>query len=261
MVTFEILSECCPLIHGCEVRELKRFMKQLFEVALSLKAASWLLSAQVVLLLAGAFQMPGMKAYSSINSVPLLEWMRSAPASATWWLWASVIVLALLALNTCFCSIDALIRKRHGRHWLLVASPQVIHIGFMLMLLAHLIDASGGFKANVMARQGQQFTLPAGEGMRIERIYNELSPKGMPLDYFADAKFFARDGKLAKEHRIAPNKPAFFKGMGFYVKHIHGDAAHIEVTRVPGAPWALAGGVLFTIGTVALMGLKIRRER
>ncbi|KKM88442.1 hypothetical protein LCGC14_1258750, partial [marine sediment metagenome] len=75
MVTFEILSVCCPLIHGCEVRELKRFMKQLFEIALSLKAASWLLSAQVVLLLAGAFQMPGMKAYSSINSVPLLEWM------------------------------------------------------------------------------------------------------------------------------------------------------------------------------------------
>ncbi len=239
-----------------------QIFKIMLNTALSMRTASWLLAAQVLLFLAGAFQMPAMKVYSSMNSMPLLVWMRGAPPSATWWLWASVIVLALLVLNTLCCSVDSIVKKQKGRHWLLVASPQVIHIGFMLMLLAHLLDASGGFKASVMARQGQSFTLPGGEGMKIGRTYLETSPQGRPLDYFAEAKFYTRDGKLAKEHRIAPNKPAFFKGMGFYVMGVHGDkAAHIEVTRVPGAPWALAGGVLFSLGTVVLVGLKIRRER
>ena len=241
---------------------IKRMLKNMLDTVLSLRTASWLLFGQVALFLAGAFQMPAMKEYSSMNSMPLFQWMLKSSPSVTWWLWASVVVMGLLVLNTVCCSVDALIKKRQGRHWLLVASPQIIHMGFMLMLLAHLLDASGGFKARVMAGEGQQFRLPGGGGMRIERINQEFSPQGRPLDYFADAKFFARDGKLAREHRIAPNKPAFFKGMGFYVMGIHGDnTAHIEVTKVPGAPWALAGGVLFSLGTVALVALKIRRER
>ena len=239
---------------------LKNLRSQLFDIALSLKTASWLLAVQVVLLFAGAFQMPKMKAYSTINSMPLLEWMQSAPVFATWWLWASALVLFLLAINTFFCSLDAMIRKRHGRHWLLVTSPQIIHIGFMFMLLAHLLDASGGFRANVVATQGESFILSGGSGMRVERVHMELSPRGMPIDYYLDAKFYNPQGELVKEHRIAPNKPAFYNGFGFYVKEVRGIQALLEVTRLPGAPWALAGGLLFTFGTVALVGLKVRRE-
>ncbi len=240
---------------------IKRTFKNILDTALSLRTASWLLSGQVALFLAGAFQMPAMKEYSSMNSMPLFQWMLEAPPTVTWWLWASVVVMGLLALNTVICSVDALIRKRQGRHWLLVASPQIIHMGFMLMLLAHLLSASGGFKARVIAGQGQGFTLPEGQGMRIVKVLMELSPRGMPIDYWVDAGFYDSQGALVKEHRIAPNKPAFFSGMGFYVKEVRGNAALIEVTRDPGTVPALAGGALFSFGTVALVALKIRRER
>jgi len=36
--------------------------------------------------------------------------------------------------------------------------------------------------------------------------------------------------------------------------------AMIEVSREPGAPWALAGGILFIAGMVTLLFLKIRQE-
>ena len=239
----------------------QQMFKIMLSVALSLRTASWLLAAQVVLFLAGAFHMPAMKAYSSMNSMPLLVWMLRAPPSATWWLWASVAVMALLVLNTICCSVDSIIRKQKGRHWLLVASPQIIHLGFMLMLLAHLLSASGGFKARVMAGQGQSFNLPDGQGMKVMKVLMELSPRGMPLNYYADARFYDRNGQLVGEHRIAPNKPAFFSGMGFYVKEVRGNTALLEVTRDPGTLPALAGGALFSLGTVVLVGLKIRRER
>lgn len=239
----------------------KQMFKALLNVALSLRTASWLVAAQVALFLAGAFQMPAQKAYSSMNSMPLLEWMQKAPLQASWWLWASVVVMALLALNTLCCSVDSIIRKQKGRHWLLVASPQLIHLGFLLMLLAHLLSASGGFKVRVMASQGQSFNLSEGQGMKVTKVIMKLSPGGMPIDYYADARFYDPEGQLLKEHRIAPNKPAFFSGMGFYVKEVRGKTALLEVTRDPGTLPALAGGALFSLGTLALVGLKIRRER
>jgi cytochrome c biogenesis protein ResB len=34
----------------------------------------------------------------------------------------------------------------------------------------------------------------------------------------------------------------------------------IEVSKEPGAPWALVGGILFMLGMVTLLFLKIRQE-
>lgn len=230
---------------------------------LSLKTSVVLMLGLLIFFVAGALIMPLHPAFESINSVPLFEWLSEAPAGGSWWLLGAIALLAVLVINTVACSIESLIKKRSGRQWLLVISPQVIHIGFLLMLVGHLVSASGGFKAAMFALEGSRASLPNGVVVRVSRLEVKLSPTGFPLDWRADIEYF-RDGKMVKSDFSAPNRPSFFGGYGVYLKQVRPypmRAALIEVTREPGAPWALGGGAVFMLGTIVLVGLKMSREK
>jgi cytochrome c biogenesis protein ResB len=73
-----------------------------------------------------------------------------------------------------------------------------------------------------------------------------------------------RSGQMEeKEDRIMPNKPFFQKGVGVYVRDLRAFPEKIlliEMSREPGAIWALAGGIVFMIGTLTLIIFKMRRE-
>lgn len=242
------------------------FFKIILNFFLSLRTALWLLMAQLVLFVAGAVLMPTRPEYEAMNSTALFKWLIESPVAVTWWLWASVLVLSLLTLNTVACSIESLIRKRQNRQWLLVISPQVIHIGFILMLVAHLMSSVGATKGQAVVREGTYITLDSESTLRVKSLDVTISPGGYPMDWRADIDFFEGGQFLApsRSDHLAPNKPSFFRGFGIYLKDIRPypvKSALLEINREPGMPWALAGGILFTIGTIALVALKIRKER
>jgi hypothetical protein len=240
---------------------IKGFLKGMLDVLLSTRTALWLLAAGLALLAAGALEMPAMDEYRGMNSAPLFRWLSESPLKATWWLWGLIGVLALLALNTLFCSAESLIRKGQGRHWVLLISPQVMHAGFLLILLAHLFSSAGAERWVALAGEGSSFRLPNDTVLRVEKINLKISPSGRPLDWSADVAYFTPGLEKLASGFVAPNRPSFFKGLGLYIKDIRpGGMLYIEVSREPGAPWALAGGVLFTAGTIALVLLKIRKE-
>jgi len=61
---------------------------------------------------------------------------------------------------------------------------------------------------------------------------------------------------------LGPNAPLFYKGMGVYLKSFDlrdRPVAFLLVNRDPGAVWALAGSVLFMIGTVIILALKWKK--
>ena len=69
--------------------------------------------------------------------------------------------------------------------------------------------------------------------------------------------------KKIKEDSLSPNSPSFYKGLGIYLKDIQPyplKAVLLEVSKEPGAAWALVGGILFMLGTITLLILKIKRE-
>lgn len=226
---------------------------------LSLRTAIWLLLALILLFLFGALVMPVRQEFEGINAVPLFLWLRQSPPGATWWLLGSILVLCFLTANTLLCSIESIIKKRKSREWLLIISPQVIHIGFLFMLLAHLLTSMGSFKGSAVAREGTGIMLPGEVVLRVKDIAVRTGPGGFPLDWRADVEYLSA-GKQIKEDFIGPNRPSFYKGLGVYIKDIRLGAALIEVSREPGAPWSLVGGILFMVGTTALFFLKIRRE-
>ena len=237
-------------------------IRKILEFFISLRTTIWLLTALICLLLYGSFVMPAHEEFLALHTVALFDWMQGMPVSITWWLWAAVVVLSLLTANTVICSIESLVRKREARHWLLIVSPQIMHIGVLFILLAHLLSSLGSFKAVTFAYRDSVFALPANLEVRFNQVNAAIDASGYVTDWSADIEYF-KDGRSVAQDRILPNSPSFREGVGIYIKTVKMSpfpVAMIEVSREPGAPWALAGSVLFTIGMVMLLVLKINKE-
>ena len=145
---------------------------------------------------------------------------------------------------------------------MLLISPQIIHTGFLFMLLAHLLSSMGGFKVFGVAAEGTVLDMPDNSVLEIKRIHVSMDPRGYIIDWAVNVEYRS-GGMEVKEERLMPNKPVFQKGVGVYVRDLRAFPTKmllIEMSREPGAAWALAGAVLFMIGTLTLLVIKMRRE-
>lgn len=236
--------------------------RKILDFFVSLRTAIWLLIALICLLLFGSVVMPGHEEFLALHTVALFDWIQEMPMSITWWLWACIGVLSLLTANTLVCSIESLIRKRESRQWLLIISPQIMHIGFLFILLAHLLSSYGSFKGITYAYQGSVFQLPNTLQVRFNNVSADVDSMGYVRDWSADIEY-SKDGKTLSQDKILPNSPSFKEGIGIYIKTVKVapfPVAMIEISREPGAPWALIGGIFFMAGMVMLLFLKIRQE-
>ena len=220
----------------------------------SLDLGLWLTFGVLVLLGIGSFA--GGEEGSTINDMPLFAWLREAPPHASWWLWATIALLGLLALNTVLCSIESLRMKWQRGSFLIRIAPQVMHAGFLCIVLAHLFSASGSVKAPFQVVEGTTLGFPDGSAVRVGRITATIGAMGMVTDYAAEV---STTGKSAV---VRPNHPFFHNGYGLYLKEAEPypvPNAFVEVHHEPGAGLALAGALLFTLGNVVL--LAVRRGR
>jgi hypothetical protein len=236
--------------------------RKILDFFLSVRTTVWLLLALLCLLLYGSLIMPSEEAFQALHFMPLLEWLQKSPSEITWWLWGSIAVLAILTANTFLCSVEAVMKKRGSREWLLIVSAQVIHAGFLFILLAHLLSSYGSFKATTFVYRDTVLQLPNGLAVAFDRINAYIDPSGYVADWSADIRYF-REGREIGRDVIVPNGPSFRDGLGIYLKTVKMEpvpSALIEVSREPGALWALVGSILFIVGIVTLLILKIRRE-
>lgn len=224
-------------------------LKMLYDRLASLNLGLWLITLVMVFLGIGSFS-PSSAEQAGINDLPLFLWLRVTPLPSSWWLWVSIALLALLVVNTVVCGIEAL---RKGRS----LAPQLMHLGFLFIVLAHLFSAYGGFKQAMQVPQGAQITYPGGERVLVEQIQATEGAMGMMTSYGATLRL--PDGS---RHEVHPNHPLFFQGLGVYLKEVgmmERPVALFEVHREPGAIPALIGALLFTVGN--LMLVRSRRGR
>lgn len=233
---------------------------KLYERLASLTFGLWLIGGVCLLLAAGSFA-GGGEGESNINNMALFRWLMETPVAVSWWLWATIGLLALLALNTVLCSVESLRMKYQRGKFLVLIAPQVMHAGFLLIVLAHLFSAWGGYKQVMPVQEGGVIGFPDGSSVQVGNIAATMGPMGFPTDYSADIRYLANGGEAVKT--ISPNHPFFHKGAGFYLKEVAPPpyrAALIEVHREPGAEMALAGALLFTVGNVALLYTRRGRQ-
>jgi hypothetical protein len=228
----------------------------------SLTLGIWLLGGVMFFLAAGSFlQGEG----SAINELPLFEWLKEVPPGESWWLWGALAALVLLALNTVLCSIESLRVKWQRGSFLARIAPQLMHLGFICIMIAHLQTAYGGLKQTLMVQEGSEITFPDGQTVVFTAFAATYGKMGMPTAYSATLGYRAAgplQSPTTLTATISPNHPFFYKGHGIYIKDIAPPpqkAALIEVHREPGAGMALAGGALFTAANLVLLAR--RRER
>ena len=237
-------------------------MKNFF---LSLKTAVWTLFVLVCLFFVGSYMMPvHREVFASMNEDILFRWVKHVASDSlpyTWWLFAAVAGLALLTINTLVCSIQAIKGKWAAVDFLLRVSPQIIHVGFLFILLAHLFGAGWGYKVSGMLPQGASARLPSGETLLLRSVSADIDPQGRPLGWSAEVALFENNVETASGS-LGPNKPLLYKGTGVYLKSFELEPrpyAFLLVAKDPGAVWALIGGVLFMLGSVTLLALKWKR--
>jgi len=224
----------------------------------SIKTASVLTALLMVTLLAGAVSMPLSEEYGSMNGSPLFSWLLEKPLSLTWWLWLGIVLLLFTVINTIVCTAQAILRKGEGKDWVLRLSPQIIHMGFCLIMLAHLLSSYAGFHGYVFMREGNAIRLDSQSSITLSKIDYRLN-SGHITEMSARIDLIKGDDR--KRYIISPNNPVFHEGFGIYIQRISfrgGPSALIEISRDPGALWALGGGVLFLIGTIALTLRKLQ---
>ena len=233
-------------------------MKNFF---LSLKTTVWILFVLVCLFFVGSYMMPAHRdIFAQMNEDMLVNWtvltaLRN-PLS-TWWFFAALAALILLTANTIVCSYQAIRGKWSRSEFFLRISPQVIHAGFLFILLGHLLSAVSGYKLSGMLPEGAAANLPEGRILGLEKIDVQTDPQGYMTDWTASILIQEKDSVVRGV--LAPNKPVFHSGIAVYIKTLSfdsGPAAHLLVVKDPGAVWALAGGILFVLGSSVLLLLK-----
>ncbi len=239
-------------------------LKYIGDFFFSLRTTLWLLGVSLLLMLAGAFIMPGSQAFQALHSMPLFDWIYDQPLEVVWWLWGLIGVLALMTVNTLFCSVESLVKKRKVTHWLLLISPQVIHVGFLFILLAHLLSGLGSYQTTAAAKEGSILRISEDNMMlKVNDINIYLDYNGNIQDYKVDIEYLY-EGTVTAKDTIRPNDPSDITGINIIVKDLRtypNEAVLFQFHNEPGALWALIGGILFMVGIVTLILLKIRMER
>jgi uncharacterized membrane protein YphA (DoxX/SURF4 family) len=239
-----------------------KILKYIIDFFFSLRTTLWILGLLLLLFLAGAFIMPGRQAFQTLHFVPLFEWLQKQPLELTWWLWGLIGILVIFTINTLFCSIESIVKKRKGTHWLLLISPQIIHIGFLFVLLAHLLSAISASQELVVAREGSSVKI-YNTILKIKDINIRLDYYGYITDWEVSVEYQV-EGKTFKKDIIKPNNPSIQMGLNINIKDLRPypvKAVLLQINRDPGAIWALVGGIMFMIGIVTLIILKIKIER
>jgi len=237
--------------------------KKILNFFLSLRTTLWFLGLLLVLFFVGAFIMPGNKAFQQLHSIPLFEWIRKQPVKDIWWLWGIIGVLAVIAVNTLFCSIDSIIKKRKVTQWLLLIAPQIIHIGFLFMLLAHLLSAFGASQRNANVMEGSRLSISNDTILKVDNINIDIDYYGYVTDWKVDVTYLSGN-EILQTDRIMPNTPSVYRGFNVNIRNLKPypqKIALLQINREPGAIWALAGGILFTIGIVILIALKRKIDK
>ena len=227
--------------------------RTIYDRLASLTFGLWLMGGVIVLLAIGSFSSGGAES-GNINQMPLFAWLTETPVAVSWWLWAAIGVLGLLVVNTGLCSIESIRGRYRSTRLLILIAPQIMHAGFLLIVLAHLLSASGGMKQVMPVHEGEVIAFADGTGIQVTNITAAIGPMGFPTDYSAELRLLGGSRQLAQA--IRPNEPFFYEGAGFYLKEVALQpyrAALIEIHREPGAGCALAGALFFMAGNVLLL--------
>lgn len=238
-------------------------MKAILNFLLSLKTAFGLFVIGVAIFLVGSLMLPNNLAFfSGIDDSPLFAWLSEAgEIGLTWWIFALIGTMAIMGISTALCTAEALLKGVRWDNLMLKLSPQVMHIGVLLIMLGHLLTAWHGQRWDLLLQEGGSGIIEADTSVLLQDVRTRKDEAGYETRWEAEL-YFLMDGKKVDQKVLRPARPVYFGDTGFYIRSVKsGDdpSALIRVCRDPGALWALIGGVLVSIGGLGFMQAKFKK--
>jgi len=228
-------------------------MKAFINFFLSIKTAFGFFLFFVAVMLYGSLSLPNNLAFfSGIDDARLFRWLAEAKGYAvTWWIYAMILGFGLFAVNTLVCTGDVLLFRLGRRALIAKLSPQVMHVGVLFAMLGHLLTASMGVKLDVDLKKGETRAVSATASIALEDVRVQEDKNGYVVDWEAKVRWIG-DGQRTGALSLRPVHPLYFGSYGVYTKSVNvgkeGSSALVRVSRDPGAPWGLLGGVLLCLG-------------
>lgn len=240
-------------------------MKAIIRFLLSLKTAFALFLLSLVIYFIGSLSLPkNLAFFSGIDDTPLFRWLSdSGHFNITWWIYALIAMLGLLAVSTIFCTAEALLKRLGKRNIVSKLSPQIMHIGVLFILLGHLLTASLGIKTDLVIRKGEEKQITKGMSVSVEDVHVRTDANGYFTDWETKLSW-KEDGQVTESGVLRPVHPLYFGKFGVYSKSVTMEpevSVQVRVCRDPGVAWALLGGLLLSIGGLGFIYAKIRPER
>ena len=163
-------------------------------------------------------------AYANIEAWILADWLSreglSRPADS-WWIAAMVLGAALLSVNTICCVAWHSIRfLRRGTIPTRALWAHLAHVGLLLVLGAHLLGSSRGFRSDGhTAFGGQRFSARERPewSFVVEHVFLDLSTHGYPRDLAANVSVRTK-GRLLAGGVVRVNHPLSVQGVAVYLK-------------------------------------------
>lgn len=187
----------------------------------------------------------------SVTNPPFYQWLDSAillPAlwemgranlSYTLWIYILIILIGLFALNTLVCTTDrvfSIIRTKSPWQTIL---PHIVHVGFLVALVGHLLGSSYGFKSPenfVMVGDSVPVPMTDGLSVRLDSVDVEVETKSgsRNITGLKSTVTIFDEGSEVLSGDIEMNGPLIYKGIAFY--HMsHGQMPMGLLLRIDGA--------------------------
>lgn len=137
----------------------------------------------------------------------------------TAWVWLLIALSALFGLNAFVCTADkvyAILRNR--KHWAALF-PHIVHVGFLIALLGHLVGSVWGFRSygNVVF-EGDSIPVPHTRGLylRLDRSEMNVLPTGELDSLKTSVTLLDDSGSEVARGDIGMNAPLIHDGVAFY---------------------------------------------
>jgi len=224
----------------------------------SVKTTLWITGLGIATFLAGSYLIPqNLDIYSDINDMPLFTWMRlnRTHMGEIVWIYPLLGFMTLLAINMVVCGIEVFTRKVKLKGFIETASPQVLHLGVLFVLLGHLVSAESGYKQDVPLElhetreiQGRALRL---DGIEFLHLYGEDSTRSR-VSLALDGNTFV----------LGPAEPAFYRGTEYFIKSAQQgkNKAIIGLVYDPGVLFEIIGAIAFVIGSAGLFSMQSARR-
>lgn len=159
--------------------------------------------------------------YQEMDTVVLFPWLYKEGTSSldlTLWVYILIILMTFFAVNTVVCTTDKVYAILKGRKPFKALFPHIVHVGFFIALLGHLLGSVAGFRSsgNVLM-QGEVTAVPHTSGlmMRLDEARMDIDERGRP-SFIQTRVALLRDGTQVKVKDISLNEPLIYKGIAFY---------------------------------------------